>query len=63
MSYEITNISRIPLYEDLETKDVHGKRQQLILGVRQKAVLSDDQWKSHSVQTHLKKKRLRSKKV
>ncbi|MDX1643441.1 MAG: hypothetical protein R3244_03680 [Thermoanaerobaculia bacterium] len=63
MAYEVTNVSRGPLYENLDTKDVQGNLEVLNLGVRQKATLTDKQWASASVQRHIRRKRLRSRKL
>lgn len=63
MAHEITNVSRSLLYENLDTKDVNGKREVLNLGVRKKVTLTDAQWNSASVQRHITRKRLRSKSV
>jgi len=63
MPYEVTNVTRGPLYENLDTKDVNGKLEVLNLGVRKKATLTDTHWGSASVQRHIQRKRLRSKKT
>ena len=63
MAYEVTNVSRSPIYENLDTKDVNGKREVLNVGVRRTITLTDPQWASNAVQRHIKRKRLRSKKV
>ena len=63
MPYEITNVSRAPLYENLDTKNVSGKLEVLSVPVRKTVTLSDQQWASNAVQRHIKRKRLRSKKV
>jgi hypothetical protein len=63
MAYEITNVSRGPLYENLDTKDAQGKREVLSVPVRKTITLTDPQWASNAVQRHIKRKRLRSKKV
>jgi hypothetical protein len=63
MAYEITNVSRGLLYENLDTKDADGKREVLNVGVRKTVTLTDQQWASNSVQRHILRKRLRSKKV
>jgi len=63
MPYQVTNISRTPIYENLDTKDVNGKREVLNVGVRKTVTLTDTQWGSFAVQRHIQKKRLRSKQV
>ena len=62
-SYEVKNISKILIYEDLETKDVHGKQEVLRLRRRELTTLTEAQWNSHAVQKHITKGRLRSKPV
>ena len=63
MPYEIENVSRSMIYENLDTKDSSGKKEVLSVGVRAKVVLTDLQWASHSVQRHIARSRLRSKKM
>lgn len=63
MAYEVTNVTRGLIYENLDTKGVDGKLEVLSLGVRKKATLTDAQWGSASVQRHIQRKRLRSKKT
>lgn len=63
MSYEVMNISRSTIHENLDTKNVQGKREVLSVGVRKKITLTDQQWASNSVQRHILRKRLRSKKL
>jgi len=63
MAYEVENVSRSLIYENLDTKDANGKLEVLNVGVRTKAVLSDLQWASHAVQRHIARNRLRSKKT
>jgi len=63
VAYEILNVTRAMIYENLDTKDVNGKQELLCLPVREKKTLSDAQWASVAVQKHLRKKRIRSKKV
>jgi len=63
MAYEVTNVTRGMIYENLDTKGVDGKLEVLSLGVRKMTTLSDGQWASASVQRHIQRKRLRSKKT
>ncbi len=63
MAYEVINISRSLLYENLDTKDANGNREVLNVPVRKTVTLTDQQWASNAVQRHIKRKRLRSKKV
>jgi hypothetical protein len=63
MAYEVTNVTRGMIYENLATKGVDGKLEVLALGVRKKVTLTDAQWASPSVQRHIQRKRLRSKKT
>ena len=63
MAYEVTNVSRSLLYENLDTQDVNGRREILNLGVRKKVTLTDAQWNSAAVQRHIARKRLRSTSV
>lgn len=62
MAYEVTNVSRGPIIENLATKGADGKLEVLNLGVRKKTTLTDAQWASPAVQRHIQRKRLRSKK-
>ena len=65
MAYEIKNVSRQAIYEDLETYDQEGKRDTLRLAVREKTILTDAQFQSRRVQRHLnsRPKRLRARKL
>jgi hypothetical protein len=63
MSYEVQNVTRSLLYENLDTTDAQGKKEILNLGVRKRMTLTDAQWASNSVQRHIARKRLRSKKT
>ncbi len=59
-SYKVKNISRILLYENLDTKDVDGKREVFALRRRETKTITDAQWQSRSIQRNIKKGRLRS---
>jgi len=61
-SYQIKNISRVLIYENLDTTS-GGKREVLRLSRRESKVLTEAQWNSRSVQKHIAKGRLRSKPV
>jgi hypothetical protein len=62
-SYEVKNISRILIYEDLDTTDGSGAKEVLRLRKRESATLTQAQWQSASVQKHINKGRLRSRQV
>ena len=63
MAYQVTNIGKVLIYENLDTPDAVGKPEVFSLGVRETKTISDEQWASRAVQRHLTRKRLRSKKV
>lgn len=59
MSYKITNISRGPIHENLDTKDANGNLEVFSLGPRETTELSNEQFASRRVQKHVQKKRLK----
>jgi len=61
MAYQIENISRTPIHENLDTKNVRGALEVLSIGVRERKTLTDAQWASKSVQAHIRQGRIRSK--
>ncbi len=62
MSYEVLNVSKTTIHENLDTK-IKGRLETFVLGPRKKAVLTDAQFASRRVQRHVLKKRLRAKKL
>jgi hypothetical protein len=63
MAYEVENVTRTPLVENLDTKTVEGKLEVLHLGPRAKVTLTDAQWASRCVQKLKQAGRLRSRSV
>lgn len=63
MSYKITNVSRGPIYENLDTKDGNGNLEVFSLGPRETTELSNEQFESRRVQKHVEKKRLKVQKI
>lgn len=63
MAYEVTNVSRSLIYDNLDTKGPDGKPEVLAIKVREKRTLTDQQWASRNVQKHVKRGRLRSRAV
>jgi hypothetical protein len=63
VSYEVLNVSKTTIHENLDSKNKKGKLDTFVLGPRKKAVLTDAQFASRRVQRHVLKKRLRAKKL
>lgn len=63
MGYEVTNASKGPIRENLDTKDAQGNFETFILGPREKVVLTDEQFASRRVQRHVLHQRLRVRKI
>lgn len=63
MSYEVTNVSKGSIMENLDTQDAKGKLETLSLGPRDKVTLTDAQFASRRVQRHVLYKRLRVRKL
>ena len=61
--YEVKNVSRGPIHENLDTKDKHMKVEALHLGPQKSKQLTEKQWASRAVQKHITRGRRRSKKV
>lgn len=63
MGYEVTNVSKGSINDNLDTQDSKGNFETFTLGPREKVILTDDQFASRRVQRHVLHKRLRVKKV
>lgn len=61
--YEVTNVSRNLIHDDLPLKDAHGKPVVLTLGIRQRTTLSEAAVQTPVVQRHLQRKRIRVRKI
>jgi len=61
--YRVQNVSRNPVYENLDTKGVDGKLELLTLDIRESKVLTQAQWDSVVVQKMIRRKWLRSRKA
>lgn len=63
VSYEVMNVSKGTIHENLDTQDDNGKIEVFSLAPRAKTTLTDDQFASRRIQRHVLKKRLRARKV
>lgn len=63
MAYKIKNVSRILIYEGLDTEGADGKPEVLTLRKREQKTISDAQWGSRSVQKLIKRGLIRSQSV
>ena len=58
--HKIKNISRILIYEGLDTKNLQGQQEVLTLTRRESKTISDAQWDSRAVQKLIKRGLIRS---
>jgi hypothetical protein len=63
VNYEVRNVSRYVINDNLDTSDGNGKLEVLNLDPRATKTLTKAQFQSRRVQRHLTKKRLRFREV